>query len=108
MEKQKLPNEKTVMILGIVSFIGCCCTSGILGALLSSIGLYLAIQSEKIHFSNPGQYDINSLNTWKIVNIVSLCISMFFVLRLIYLVATGQLGEIIEQSKELIEQFQNR
>lgn len=35
MEKQKLPNEQSTMILGLTSFIGCCCTSGILGLVLS-------------------------------------------------------------------------
>lgn len=29
MEKQKLPNQTAIMILGITSFIGCCCTNGI-------------------------------------------------------------------------------
>jgi hypothetical protein len=57
MEKQKLPNEQAVMILGLLSFIGCCCTSGILGVILSGIGLYLANKSEKMYKQNPEQYN---------------------------------------------------
>lgn len=49
MEKQKLPNEQAVMILGLLSFIGCCCTNGILGVILSGTGLYLANKSEQLY-----------------------------------------------------------
>ena len=56
MEKQKLPNEQAVMILGLLSFIGCCCTNGVLGLVLSGIGLYLANQSEKLYHSKKRLY----------------------------------------------------
>lgn len=108
MEKQKLPNEQAVMILGLVSFIGCCCTNGVLGLVLSGIGLYLAKQSEKLLQENPGQYSLGSLNTWKIVNIVSFAISAVFVIYLIYLLASGKYEESNERMKELLEQLQNR
>ncbi|CAM3875563.1 MULTISPECIES: CCC motif membrane protein [Flavobacterium] len=108
MEKQKLPNEQAIMILGIVSFIGCCCTNGVLGLVLSGIGLYLTNQSEKLIQANPEQYNPGSLSTWKIVNIVSFAISTVFVIYLIYLLATGKYQESNEQMRELIEQFQNR
>lgn len=106
MEKQKLPNEQTVMILGILSFLGCCCTNGILGVILSGIGLYLANQSEKLLIANPDVYQAGSLNTWKMVNIVSLVISLIFVVYLIYLVATGGFEEMMQKNMEMIEQIQ--
>jgi len=106
MEKQKLPNEQAVMILGILSFIGCCCTNGILGLILSGIGIYLAKQSEKTYEQNPEQYSLGSLNTWKIVNIVSFAISAVFVIYLIYLLATGKYDQMMEQYMEIIEQAQ--
>lgn len=108
MEKQKLPNEQAVMILGILSFIGCCCTNGVLGLVLSGIGLYLANQSEKLYQANPDQYNLGSLNTWKIVNIVSFAISAVFVIYLIYLLASGKYAESNERVLEMLEQFQNR
>ena len=55
MEKQKLPNEQAVMILGLISFIGCCCTNGFLGLLLSGLGIYFANKSEKLLISNPDE-----------------------------------------------------
>lgn len=108
MEKQKLPNGQAVMILGLLSFIGCCCTNGILGLVLSGVGLYLANQSEKLYQANPEQYDLGSLNTWKTVNIVSLAISAVFVIYLVYLLATGKYSEMQEQYMEMLNQMQNK
>jgi hypothetical protein len=106
MEKQKLPNEQAVMILGLLSFIGCCCTNGILGVILSGTGLYLANKSEQLYKQNPEQYKLGSLNTWKIVNIVSLAISAVFVIWLVYLLATGKYDEMNEQYLQMIEELQ--
>jgi len=108
MEKQKLPNEQAVMILGLLSFIGCCCSSGILGVILSGIGLYLANKSEKMYIQNPELYNKGSLNTWKIVNIVSLAISAVFVIYFIYLIATGQYDEMNERNMEIFNDLLNK
>ena len=108
MEKQKLPNEQAVMILGLLSFIGCCCSSGILGVILSGIGLYLANKSEKMYIQNPELYNKGSLNTWKIVNIVSLAISAVFVIYFIYLIVTGQYDEMNERNIEIFNDLLNK
>lgn len=108
MEKQKLPNEQAVMILGLLSFIGCCCSSGILGVILSGIGLYLANKSEKMYIQNPELYNKDSLNTWKIVNIVSLAISAVFVIYFIYLIVTGQYDEMNERNMEIFNDLLNK
>lgn len=106
MEKQKLPNQQAVMILGILSYIGCCCSNGIVGVLLSGIGIYLANKDEKLLAENPESYLPGSLKTWKIINIVSLVISSLFVLTLIYLVATGKYNEMQEQYIQMLEEMQ--
>lgn len=106
MENQKLPNEQAVMILGILSFIGCCCTNGILGVVLSGIGIILANKSERLLQENPNQYSPGSLNTWKTVNIVSFAISAVFVIYFIYMAATGKLAEQQQQILEMLEQIQ--
>jgi hypothetical protein len=108
MEKQKLPNEQAVMILGLLSFIGCCCTNGILGVILSGTGLYLANKSEQLYKQNPEQYNLGSLNTWKIVNIVSLAISAVFVIWLVYLLATGKYDEMNERNMEIFNDLLNK
>lgn len=106
MEKQKLPNEQVVMILGILSYIGCCCTNGILGVILSGIGIYLANKDEKLLAENPDSYLPGSLKTWKIINLVSLIISALFVIYLIYLLATGKYEEMQSQYMEMLEELQ--
>lgn len=108
MEKQKLPNQTAIMILGITSFIGCCCTNGVLGLILAGIGLHLAKKDEKMYAENPDIYDLGSLKTWKTINIISLVISAIFVLYLIYLLATGKFAESMDQYEELMNQLQNQ
>jgi hypothetical protein len=100
MEKKKLPNAQASMILGITSFIGCCCTSGFLGLVLSGIGLYLGKKDEKLLLENPEEYNPGSSNTWKIINIVSFSLSAVFVIYFIYMKATGK---DIEQQKQLMD-----
>lgn len=106
MEKQKLPNEQVVMILGLLSYIGCCCTNGILGVVLSGIGIYLANKDEKLLAENPDSYLPGSLKTWKIINLVSLIISALFVIYLIYLLATGKYDEMQSEYMEMLEELQ--
>lgn len=106
MNKQKLPSEQAVMILGLISYIGCCCTNGFLGLFLSGIGIYLANKSEKLLITNPDDFLPGNMKTWKIVNIVSFAMSAIFVLIYIYLKATGKDVEFQEQYMEMLEEMQ--
>lgn len=106
MEKQKLPNEKAVMILSLLSFIGCCCSSGIGGIILSGIGLYLAKKDEKLLVDSPDEYTIGSMNTWKIICIVSLVLSVLVGIYAIYMKVTGKDIEQQEQLMEMLKGFQ--
>lgn len=108
MEKQKLPNEQAVMILGLLSFIGCCCTSGALGVILSGIGVYLAGKDEKLLLENPDSFNAGNSNTWKIVNYVSLGLSVCVLMYAIYMRVTGKDAEQQEQIMELLKQLQNK
>lgn len=79
---QKTPNHTAVMILGLTAFIGCCCY-GIVGVILAIIGIVLANKDLQLIQENPGVYD-NSINTWKIVNIVALVLSVLSLLLTIW------------------------
>jgi len=79
---QKTPNHTAVMILGLTSFIGCCCY-GIVGIVLATIGIVLANKDLNLIQENPGVYD-NSVKTWKIVNIIALVLSILTVLMMIW------------------------
>jgi hypothetical protein len=106
--KEKLPNEQAVMILGILSYIGCCCTSGILGIILSGIGIYLANKAEKVFAENPEHYIAGNLKTWKIVNYIGLGLSLLMFAYFIYMKVTGKDVEQQEQLMEMIRQLQNK
>jgi hypothetical protein len=108
MEKQKLPNEQAIMILGIASFIGCCCTSGFLGVILSGIGLFLSKKSEVLLAENPDTYNLGSLNTWKIVNLISLILSGLTLIWALYLKITGKDQEMMNQYMEMMKSMQNK
>jgi hypothetical protein len=79
---QKTPNHTAVMVLGLTAFIGCCCY-GIVGVILAIIGIVLANKDLQLIQENPGVYD-NSINTWKIVNIVALVLSVLSLLLTIW------------------------
>lgn len=108
MERQKLPNEQAVMILGLLSYIGCCCTSGALGVVLSGIAIFLAGKDEKLYNANPEQYNLGNSNTWKIVSYVSLGLSICVLIYAICMKVTGKDIEQQEQLMELIKQMQNK
>jgi hypothetical protein len=82
MEKQKLPNATTSLILGILSFIACCCSMGIGGVILSGIALFLANKDRKTYAENPELYEnYKQVNTARTVAIVGLALA---IISLIY------------------------
>jgi len=106
MQKQKLPYETAVLILGLTAFVGCCCTNGFVGLVLSVIGIVLAIQSEKLYNSNPDLYELGRIPTWKIINIIALVLSVFTVGLWVYFKVTGKDMELMEQLQEMLEELQ--
>ena len=107
MEKQKLKNGTTSVVLGVISFIGCCCTSGFGGILLSGIALFLAKKDEKTYQENPDAYDnYGQVKTAKIIAIIGLILSALTVILYIYLKSTGKLVELQEMLEEMKQEQQ--
>lgn len=106
MEKQKLPNDQVIMLLGLVSYIGCCCTNGFLGVVISGVGLYLANKSIALYKANPDTYNLGSVTTWKIVNLIALILSIITVIVYLYLVFTGKADEMQKEYMKILEQYQ--
>jgi hypothetical protein len=85
--KIDLPNATTVLVLGIISIVGCCCY-GIVGVICGIIALVLAKSATTLYVSEPGKYTESSyknLNTGKtcawiglILSILSLLSSVVF------------------------------
>ncbi|WP_055436833.1 CCC motif membrane protein [Lacinutrix algicola] len=107
MEQQKLPNALISIILGITSFIGCCCTSGFGGIVLSGVALFLAKKDEKKYFENPENYsNYGQVKTAKIIAIIGLILGAITAAAYIYLISTGQLDELRENYMEMLTEMQ--
>ncbi|RED43565.1 hypothetical protein DFQ10_105165 [Winogradskyella eximia] len=107
MENQKLPNATISLVLAILSLIGCCCTSGIGGVILSGIALFLTNKDEKTYAENPELYsNFSQVKTAKIIAIISLVLSVIILGIYIYLLSTGQYEEMMSDYMEMIEEMQ--
>ncbi len=107
MEQQKLPNVTIALVLGILSFLCCCFSSGIGGLIMSGIALILIRKDEKTYQEAPENYsNFGQLKTAKIIAIIGLVLG---VLSLIYTIYTiNQLGGwegYMEKVNEMMEQF---
>lgn len=102
MEQQKLPNVTIALVLGIISFIGCCCTSGFGGVLFSGIALFLTNKDEKLYKENPENYsNFGQLKTAKIIAIIGLVLSVLVIAFYFYAKSTGMYEEMMEQLQEM-------
>ena len=107
MEQQKLPNATISLILGILAFIGCCCSSGFGGVVLSGIALFLAKKDEKTYAENPDLYmNYGQVKTAKIIAIIGLILSVLIVGVYLYMVSTGQYDELMENYQKMFEEMQ--
>ncbi|KMQ67565.1 membrane protein [Chryseobacterium sp. FH2] len=88
MNEQKLPNATAVLILGIVSILGCCCY-GLPGLIAGIIALVLAKKDGELYKNNPTAYsNYSQLNAGKIMAIIGIILSVLYVIYVIVLVST--------------------
>ena len=89
---QQLPNSTAVLVLGILSIVGCTCY-GIIGIILGIIALVLAGKSKILYETNPGMYSVASFNNLKagrICAIIGVIISaLYIIFFIIYLIVLG-------------------
>lgn len=91
MEKQKLPNDTLILVLGISSIVTVCCCYGIIGLPCSIITLILAISSEKTYFQNPELYmGYENVKAGKILSIIGIVInSLYFIYLMVSIIFWG-------------------
>ncbi|WCM42883.1 DUF4190 domain-containing protein [Flavobacterium sp. CBA20B-1] len=83
----KLPNATAVLVLGILSIIGCCFYG--IGVVFGIIALVLASKDMKLYKSNPNAYtNYSTLNTGRILAIIGI---VLFVVSIIIFVAMGSI-----------------
>jgi hypothetical protein len=105
MEQRKLPNATISLVLGIISFIACCFSSGIGGVLLSGIALFLANKDKKLYDANPDDYDnYSQVKTAKIIAIIGLVLGG--IILLVFIGAMVAFGGYSGYQEWVTEQMQ--
>lgn len=88
MNQQKLPNGTTVLVLGIVSIVSCCCY-GIVGLITGIVGLSLYKKDHALYQQNPSLYsDYSNLKTGRILCIIGIVLSALYIVYMIVLLST--------------------
>ncbi|MDP5157546.1 MAG: CCC motif membrane protein [Flaviramulus sp.] len=108
MEQQKL-NPTLVYVLAILGLL-CCCFGG-LGFILAGIAFIIAYNKLNVVKQNPENYEpvsVKSMNTAKIVALVILIINILYLAKVIYSISTVGWDEMMEQSRQIMEQYQNQ
>jgi hypothetical protein len=89
---QVLPNSTAVLVLGIISIVGCFCY-GLVGLVCGIIALVLASKGSALYRQNPGVYSevsFKNMNAGKICAIIGLSLSaVYMVCIIIYLSIIG-------------------
>ncbi len=102
--KEKLPNGTLIVILGILGYL-CCCFFGF-GLIPSAIAFFLARKSEKLYSENPEAYDnFSQIKTGKIVALIALILNILMIVRVVYVLTSGDWEENMERSREMMEQW---
>ncbi|ULC60841.1 hypothetical protein MBM09_07530 [Flaviramulus sp. BrNp1-15] len=106
MEQQKL-NPTIVYVLAILGLL-CCCFAG-LGFILAGIAFFIATSKLKEAKLNPENFEpasIKAMDTAKIVALVILIINLLYFVMSIYRIYTVGWDELMRQSQEMMEQWQ--
>ncbi|MDR0543654.1 MAG: hypothetical protein LBH19_15810 [Dysgonamonadaceae bacterium] len=87
----ELPNATVVLVLGIISIVGCCCTYGIIGIVCGIIAIAMAKSASDLYVANPQKYTESSyknVNAGKICAWIGLIPSVLYIVFIIFLIAT--------------------
>jgi len=105
MEKQTLPNSTLILILGIVSILGCCCY-GIFGIIAAIVALVLAKKATALYLEEPELYDgFDNVKTGKILSYIGLVLNGVYIVYLIYIITMIGYEGILEAQQKLMEQY---
>lgn len=102
MEKEKLPNSTLILILGIVSIVGCCCY-GIPGLISGIIALVLASKATNVYKLAPENYsDYGNVKAGKIMGIIGIALSIIFIAYIVWVISI--IGIEALQNPELLQE----
>lgn len=107
MNQQKLPNVTIALVLGIISFLCCFCSSGLGGILMSGIALFLTNKDGKTYQADPEAYsNFSQLKTAKIIATIGLVVAVLTAAFAIYqIINAGGWDAYMEQQMEMLEEM---
>jgi hypothetical protein len=107
--QQPLPNSTAVLVLGIISIIGCFCY-GIVGLACGIIALVLGNKALRLYAENPSAYTQGSYSNSKagrICAIIGLSLSALYLIVVIITIISVGVGAL-SHPDEFFKQMQNR
>ncbi|USL95016.1 DUF4190 domain-containing protein [Riemerella anatipestifer] len=100
--KQNLPNATLVLVLGILSILGCCCY-GVPGIILGVVALVMYKKDNQLYWANPELYaNYSNLTTGRILAIIGIVLSALNVLAYVVLIVLFGFEALTDQ--ELLQE----
>jgi len=99
-----LPNATAILVLGIISIVGCCCY-GIVGIICGIIALVMANPSMKLYAEDSNRYSSSSyqnVKIGKICAIIGLIFSLIYITWYIWLLVSVGMDALTDP--ELMQQ----
>ena len=110
MEKQTLPNSTLVLVMGILSIVGCCCY-GLPGLICGIVAVVLGNKATNLYKQAPEEYlGFENVKAGKIMGIIGIVLSvlaMIYILWVISMIGWDALGDP-ELMMERAQEMQNR
>ncbi len=102
MEKQRLPNDTLILVMGILSIIGCCCY-GLPGTIFGIVAVILGTKATKLYKAEPEKYDgYGNVQAGKIMGIIGIVLSILFIIYIVWIIAA--IGVEALQDPELLQE----
>ena len=90
--QQPLPNATGVLVLGIISIVGCFCY-GIVGLVTGIISIVLSSKANKLYLANPALYteaSFKNMKAGRVCAIIGTCLSaIYLVIVIIWIAIVG-------------------
>ena len=104
-----LPNSTAVLVLGILSIIGCFCY-GVIGLILGIIALVLAGKDLKLYNLDPSSFtpgSLSNLKAGKVCAIIGVILSALFLIYVIIIIAIVGTAALSGNPQDIIEALEN-
>lgn len=102
MEQQQLPNATLVLVMGILSILGCCCY-GVPGLIFGIIAIIVGNKATKLYKTSPELYSgFGNVKAGKIMGIIGVILSILMVIYIIWIIS--YFGMEALQDQELMQE----